>query len=107
MKFVGVREFNQDVVKYLNEGNEIVVMKRKKPREWKESLGSKKPSARRRGRSMDRSSSSWDLRLGRKSTSFSKNGSLKNCSKKRENETSFTLSNKRMSTNRNGPKKDI
>ena len=29
MKFVGVREFKQDVVKYLNEGNEIVVMKRK------------------------------------------------------------------------------
>jgi antitoxin (DNA-binding transcriptional repressor) of toxin-antitoxin stability system len=31
MKFVGVREFNQDAVKYLNEGAEIVVMKRKKP----------------------------------------------------------------------------
>jgi antitoxin (DNA-binding transcriptional repressor) of toxin-antitoxin stability system len=31
MKFVGVREFKQDVVRYLNEGNEIVVMKRKKP----------------------------------------------------------------------------
>jgi antitoxin (DNA-binding transcriptional repressor) of toxin-antitoxin stability system len=31
MKFVGVREFKQDVVKYLNGGNEIVVMKRKKP----------------------------------------------------------------------------
>jgi antitoxin (DNA-binding transcriptional repressor) of toxin-antitoxin stability system len=31
MKFVGVREFKQDVVKYLNEGNEIVVMKRKIP----------------------------------------------------------------------------
>jgi antitoxin (DNA-binding transcriptional repressor) of toxin-antitoxin stability system len=31
MKFVGVRDFKQDVVKYLNEGNEIVVMKRKKP----------------------------------------------------------------------------
>lgn len=31
MKFVGVREFKQDVVKYLNEGNEIVVMKHKKP----------------------------------------------------------------------------
>jgi len=31
VKFVGVREFKQDVVKYLNEGNEIVVMKRKKP----------------------------------------------------------------------------
>ena len=31
MKFVGVREFKQDAVKYLNEGNEIVVMKRKKP----------------------------------------------------------------------------
>lgn len=30
-QFVGVREFKQDVVKYLNEGNEIVVMKRKKP----------------------------------------------------------------------------
>jgi hypothetical protein len=29
MKFVGVREFKQDAVKYLNEGNEIVVMKRK------------------------------------------------------------------------------
>jgi antitoxin (DNA-binding transcriptional repressor) of toxin-antitoxin stability system len=31
MKFVGVREFKQDVIKYLNEGNEIVVMKHKKP----------------------------------------------------------------------------
>jgi antitoxin (DNA-binding transcriptional repressor) of toxin-antitoxin stability system len=31
MKFVGVREFKQDVVKYLNEGDEIVVTKRKKP----------------------------------------------------------------------------
>jgi antitoxin (DNA-binding transcriptional repressor) of toxin-antitoxin stability system len=31
MKFVGVREFKQDAVKYLNEGNEIVVMERKKP----------------------------------------------------------------------------
>ncbi|MCX5802030.1 MAG: hypothetical protein NTU69_00600 [Proteobacteria bacterium] len=31
MKFIGVREFKQDVIKYLNEGNEIVVMKRKKP----------------------------------------------------------------------------
>ena len=31
MKFVGVREFKQEVVKYLNEGNEIVVLKRKKP----------------------------------------------------------------------------
>jgi antitoxin (DNA-binding transcriptional repressor) of toxin-antitoxin stability system len=31
MKFVGVREFKQAAVKYLNEGNEIVVMKRKKP----------------------------------------------------------------------------
>jgi antitoxin (DNA-binding transcriptional repressor) of toxin-antitoxin stability system len=31
MKYVGVREFKQDVIKYLNEGNEIVVMKRKKP----------------------------------------------------------------------------
>lgn len=31
MKFVGVREFKEDVVKYLNEGREIVVMKRKKP----------------------------------------------------------------------------
>ncbi len=31
MKFVGVREFKQDAVKYLNEGNEIVVMKRKRP----------------------------------------------------------------------------
>jgi antitoxin (DNA-binding transcriptional repressor) of toxin-antitoxin stability system len=31
MKFVGVREFKQDVIKYLNGGNEIVVMKRKKP----------------------------------------------------------------------------
>jgi antitoxin (DNA-binding transcriptional repressor) of toxin-antitoxin stability system len=31
VKFVGVREFKQDVVKYLNEGNEIVIMKRKKP----------------------------------------------------------------------------
>jgi len=33
MKFVGVREFKQDAVRYLNEGNEIVVMKRKK-RHW-------------------------------------------------------------------------
>ena len=31
MKFIGVREFKQDAVKYLNEGAEIVVMKRKKP----------------------------------------------------------------------------
>jgi antitoxin (DNA-binding transcriptional repressor) of toxin-antitoxin stability system len=31
MKFIGVREFKQGAVKYLNEGNEIVVMKRKKP----------------------------------------------------------------------------
>jgi antitoxin (DNA-binding transcriptional repressor) of toxin-antitoxin stability system len=31
MKFVGVREFKQDVVKYLNEGSEIVVTKHKKP----------------------------------------------------------------------------
>jgi len=31
MKFIGVREFKQDAVKYLNEGDEIVVMKRKKP----------------------------------------------------------------------------
>lgn len=31
MKFVGVREFKEDAVKYLNEGNEIVVMKRKIP----------------------------------------------------------------------------
>jgi len=31
MKFVGVREFKEGVVKYLNEGSEIVVMKRKRP----------------------------------------------------------------------------
>ena len=31
MKYIGVREFKQDAVKYLNEGNEIVIMKRKKP----------------------------------------------------------------------------
>lgn len=31
MKFIGVREFKQDVVKYLHEESEIVVMKRKKP----------------------------------------------------------------------------
>ncbi len=31
MKFVGVREFKQEAVKYLNQGSEIVVMKRKKP----------------------------------------------------------------------------
>ena len=31
MKFVGVREFKQDAVRYLYEGNEILVMKRKKP----------------------------------------------------------------------------
>jgi hypothetical protein len=35
---------------------------------------------------MDRSSLSWGLRSGKKFTSFSKNGSLKNCSKKRWNE---------------------
>jgi hypothetical protein len=29
MKFVGVREFKQVAVKYLNEGNEIVAMNRK------------------------------------------------------------------------------
>ena len=31
MKFVGVREFKQDVVRYLHGGKEIIVMKRKKP----------------------------------------------------------------------------
>ena len=31
MKFVGVREFKEGVVKYLNEGSEIVVKKRKRP----------------------------------------------------------------------------
>lgn len=31
MKFVGVREFKQDVVKYLHGGKEVVVTKRKKP----------------------------------------------------------------------------
>ena len=31
MKFVGVKQFKEDTVKYLNEGNEIVAMKRKKP----------------------------------------------------------------------------
>ena len=31
MKFVGVREFKQDAVKYLNQGDEIIVVKRKKP----------------------------------------------------------------------------
>ncbi len=31
MNFVGVKQFKQDAVKYLNEGNEIVAMKRKKP----------------------------------------------------------------------------
>ena len=31
MKYVGVREFKQDAVKYLNAGREIVIMKRKKP----------------------------------------------------------------------------
>jgi len=31
VKFVGVREFKQNAVKYLNEGIEIVIMKRKKP----------------------------------------------------------------------------
>ena len=31
MKFIGVRGFKQDAIKYLNEGNEIVVTKRKKP----------------------------------------------------------------------------
>jgi hypothetical protein len=29
MKFVGVKQFKEDTVKYLNEGNEIVAMKRK------------------------------------------------------------------------------
>ncbi|MCX7975241.1 MAG: hypothetical protein N3B16_12210 [Candidatus Aminicenantes bacterium] len=31
MKFIGVREFKQNAVKYVNEGSEIVIMKRKKP----------------------------------------------------------------------------
>ena len=31
MKFVGVGDFKQDAVKYLNQGSEIVVMKREKP----------------------------------------------------------------------------
>jgi len=31
MKFVGVREFKQDVVKYLHGDREVVVTKRKKP----------------------------------------------------------------------------
>ena len=31
MKFVGVREFKRDLVKYLRAGREIVVTKRKKP----------------------------------------------------------------------------
>lgn len=31
MKFVGVREFKQNAVKYINDGREIVIMKRKKP----------------------------------------------------------------------------
>ena len=31
MKFFGVREFKQDAMKYLNQENEIVVLKRKKP----------------------------------------------------------------------------
>lgn len=31
MKFVGVREFKEDIIKYLNEGNEIIIMKRKRP----------------------------------------------------------------------------
>jgi len=31
MKSVGVREFKQDAVKYLNQGSEIVVVKRRKP----------------------------------------------------------------------------
>ncbi len=31
MRYIGVREFKQDAVKYLNEGREIVIMKRKKP----------------------------------------------------------------------------
>jgi CRISPR/Cas system endoribonuclease Cas6 (RAMP superfamily) len=31
MKFVGVKQFKQDALKYLNEGNEIVAMNRKKP----------------------------------------------------------------------------
>lgn len=30
MKFVGVKQFKQDAVKYLNEGNEIVAMNRKR-----------------------------------------------------------------------------
>ncbi len=31
MKYVGVREFKQDAVKYVNDGTEIVILKRKKP----------------------------------------------------------------------------
>lgn len=31
MKFVGVREFKQNAVKYLHGGREVIVMKRKKP----------------------------------------------------------------------------
>lgn len=51
-------------------------------REWRGSLRSKKPSARRRGRSMDRSSSNWGLRSGRKFTCFSRNGSPRNFTRK-------------------------
>ena len=31
MKFIGVRELKQDLIKYLHGRNEVVVMKRKKP----------------------------------------------------------------------------
>jgi antitoxin (DNA-binding transcriptional repressor) of toxin-antitoxin stability system len=45
MKFVGVREFKQDAVRYLNEGNEIVVMKRKKPIARLSPIGENTPEA--------------------------------------------------------------
>jgi antitoxin (DNA-binding transcriptional repressor) of toxin-antitoxin stability system len=45
MKFVGVREFKQDAVRYLNEGNEIVVMKRKKPIARLTPIGENTPEA--------------------------------------------------------------
>jgi antitoxin (DNA-binding transcriptional repressor) of toxin-antitoxin stability system len=45
MKFVGVREFKQDAVRYLNEGKEIVVMKRKKPIARLTPIGENTPEA--------------------------------------------------------------
>ena len=45
MKYVGVREFKQDAVRYLNQGDEIVVMKRKKPIARLTPIGENTPEA--------------------------------------------------------------